>query len=322
MNRVAIVTGASGILGSRLCIRLREQGWFVVGLSRGQAPAASRWLRCDLAAPAEDLVQRVRALVPEVQVVIHLAAMVHEHGKRSPASDYERINVGGTACMVSTARALGARRFILASSVKAMGEETVSEQDEDTPCRPASDYGRSKLRAEEAARSGAGEMGVVALRFSMIYGPGDKSNLSRWARLMKRRLVPPFPRVNNRRSLIYVDDAVAALERAADPALNCRGTFIINDGRYYSSREIYEAIRRGLGRRPMADPGWVWAWRGAALAGEIARRLCGRSPFDRDAYQKLFGSSQYSSLRAQRELGFRPQWSLEAGVAQLARELK
>jgi nucleoside-diphosphate-sugar epimerase len=105
--------------------------------------------------------------------------------------------------------------------------------------------------------------------------------------------------------MVHVDDVVQALRLAAgNPAANGR-VYLVTDGHAYSTREIYTAICRALGREV---PRWtlpLWALRCAAIAGDAVGRVAGRSaPLNSAALDKLLGSAWYSSDKIQRELGF------------------
>ncbi|MCZ7655575.1 MAG: NAD-dependent epimerase/dehydratase family protein [Rhodocyclaceae bacterium] len=109
---------------------------------------------------------------------------------------------------------------------------------------------RRKARCWRLARNTS--MHVVNLRLAMVYGHGGRGNLERMARGIRAGWFPPLPDSGNRRSLVHVEDVVAAMGMVAQaPAANGR-TYIVADPKAYSGREIYDAIRRGLGNRPRA----------------------------------------------------------------------
>jgi nucleoside-diphosphate-sugar epimerase len=109
----------------------------------------------------------------------------------------------------------------------------------------------------------------------------------------------------------------AACLAAARPAASGQ-TYIVTDGRPYSSRELYELICKGLGR---AIPGWnvpLPVLRGLARAGDVIGRVRRRRFFfDSDALEKLIGSAWYSSEKISRELGYRPSVTFEEALPEL-----
>jgi nucleoside-diphosphate-sugar epimerase len=302
-----LVSGATGFIGRTLCHRLRQEGIRVRALARSAATGDAPWdeaVAADLTGPLPPGTMR------DVDCVFHLASKVHALSEVSEDPDeYQGLNVDGTRRLIEAATLVGVERFVLFSSVKVMGESTTREVDESEPPRPQTAYGRSKLAAEDLVREfsrGAGRHGVV-LRLPLVYGVGNKGNLYRMIATIDRGLFPPLPETGNRRSLVHVGNVVnAALLASAHPEASGQ-TFIVTDGRDYSTRELYETICRGLGR---TVPSWnipLPLLRAAGRAGDLAGRLRGRRfPIDSDAVEKLLESASYSSARIARSLGYRP----------------
>jgi nucleoside-diphosphate-sugar epimerase len=282
--RTALVTGASGFIGRRLCATLQHDGVRVRALVHTGA-AEGPWhecLRADLA----------RANLPAgacegVDTVFHLAGKAHALAeRRQDDDDYRRVNVDGTRRVLEAAAHAGVRRIIFASSVKAMGEG-------DGRNAPLTPYGRSKLDAEGLMTGGA-VVEPVVLRLSLVYGPGVAGNLDAMLRAIDQHRFPPLPRVDNRRSLVHVDDVVKIAIASGGGSYRNPGPFVISDGVAYSTSAIYAAMVSVLGRRV---PRWkvpLWVWRVMARAGDFAGEVMRRrAPFDSAAYQKLFGSAWY-----------------------------
>jgi nucleoside-diphosphate-sugar epimerase len=318
MQRTALVTGASGAIGWRLCRRLHEAGWRTIGLS-SRDPGAGPWHRyvaCDLAAPGA-AGQAASGLAGEqIGVVWHLAAKAHALAElHADGREYERVNVGGTRAAVELAQRLGARRIVLASSIKAMGEGGDAVLDESAPCAPATPYGRSKLEAERAARAA---IEPVVLRFCMVYGARGHGNMGRMLEAVARGRFPPFPETGNRRSFVFVDDAVQACVLAGTEPAAAGETFLVTDGAQHSTRELFLAMRRALGLGPPRLTPPLWAFRAAARVGDAIERLTGRRvPLDTDTLAKLTDSSAYSSAKIGRMLGYAPEWPLARGLAEM-----
>ncbi len=313
----ALVTGASGFLGRRLCARLRAEGVRVRALSR--RPGEGPWedaLALDLAtAPLPP------GALAGVDTVFHLAARTHALGERGDEPLYRALNVEGTRRVVEAAVAAGVARLVLASSVKAIGEGGPHCLDEDSPEAPASAYGRSKLEAERLVQAAGRTRAIhtAVLRLTLLYGSGAPGNLARMLAAVRRHRFPPIPECGNRRSLLHVDDAVEALLLAARRPEAAGRTYIVTGPRPYSTREIYEAMCRALGREP---PRWsvpLAALRLLARAGDAGGRLAGRRlPLDSAALDKLAGSAWYSARRIERELGFRARRELAESLLEMA----
>jgi len=320
--RSVLVTGASGFIGRRLCAALREEGARVRALAR--RPCAGPWderVTVDLAAGAVP-----SSALAGVDTVFHLAGRVHASaGDADDAERHRRANVEGTRALLAAAVAAGAPGIVHFSSVKAMGEGGPACLDEDAPAAPQTDYGRSKREAERLVLEAGARQGLhaVVLRLPLVYGPGARGNLAEMLEAVARGRFPPIADPGNRRSLVHVDDVVAAALLAARRPEATGRVYLVTDGRAYSTRDILEGMWQALGRRA---PRWslpLPLLRALARAGDVAGRVRGRPwRFDSRACRKLTGSAWYSSERIARELGFRPRRDLAAGLAEMARLLE
>jgi UDP-glucose 4-epimerase len=278
------VTGASGFLAAHVLRALAAAGHATVPLSRetpfdvtSESGLSEPLAGCD--------------------AVLHLAARNHVLREESadPLGEYRRVNAAGTRHVLRAAARAGVRRFVLAGSVKAMGEGGAGVLDEESPCRPSTPYGASKLEAEEILREEAPRLGVTAaiLRLPMVYGPGNRGNFPRVVRWASRGLPFPSFRPSPLRSLLYAENGAdafaAALSRAPEGRVS---TYLVRDGEDRTPEEMYEAICRALGRkgRVVPVPAAVTAFL-SRHSGDV-RRLA--LPFRVD------------SSRARREIGFEP----------------
>lgn len=253
-------------------------------------------------------------LLDGVDTVFHLAGRAHaELSGPQDAALHRTVNVDGTSRLLDAALAAGVERLVFLSSVKAAGEPGRSAADENLATPPLTPYGRSKRDAEglvlAAGRSG---MHVVALRPSLIYGARWKGNLQRMFVAVSAGRFPPLPQVGNRRSMVEVRDVGrAAILAAGTPRADGR-VYILTDGEPYSTRRTYEAMCAAAGR-PV--PRWhvpLLTLRLAAGAGDVAGRLgWSTPPFDSSRLDRLLGWAWYDASRAQAELDWSPEYTLE-----------
>ena len=310
------ITGCTGFIGGRLGTALSNAGLPWVGLARRAVPFAVRPLAGfgDLAA--------LTAACAGLETLFHCAGYAHALSSLN-ADDSEKhreFNFVATRNMVEAAALAGVKRFVFLSSVKAMAEPGSSCADEDFPGLPETAYGQAKRAAESAVLDVGKRCGmhVVNLRLAMVYGSGGRGNLERMGRLVQRGLFPPLPETNNHRSLVHVDDVVAAmLLVAADDRASGR-TYIVAAPEAPSGRQLLDALRATLGmpHRTWAVP--EPALRLAARLGHklepIARR---RLPLDSESLDRLLCSAWYSPARIERELGWRAQVSLANGLQEM-----
>lgn len=318
----ALVTGATGFVGSTLCAKLKARGVTVRGLARHDANGMwDQLILTDITKPSlpEDTLKGVES-------VFHLASRVHDLSQvGGNEADYVSANVEGTERVLRAGISAGIRRFVFVSSVKAGGEGGDVCLDEAMEDNPVSLYGRTKLEAERLVFKLAREHNVhaVVLRFPVVYGPGNKGNFARMLRAIAARRFPPLPEFDNQRSLVHVDDAAEAAILAAEKSNANLQTYIVTDGRPYSTREIYTlmCLALGRGKRRLSIP--ISALRTAARVGDIVGRLRGRRfIFDSDALEKLACSAWYSSRKIETELGFQPTYDLERALPEMIAELR
>lgn len=321
MNRV-LVTGAAGFIGSHLVGAMRRAGARVAAMDLDIPPAAASpggidWIRGDIFDRAR-LVSAARG----ADTVVHLVAKTHDTSAAESEEEYRRINVEGTRNLLEACDRNAVRHIVFFSSVKAMAEEAAGILDESFPPHPTTAYGRTKLEAEEAVRHFGRNHGIrtTTLRLPLVYGPGNKGNVYRMIEAVDRGRFAVIGRGENRRSMVYVENVVEAAVAVAGRLDLPAETYLVTDGADYSVRELYEAIARGLGRRPLPFGLPHGAARLFARAGDLGSRLAGRTfPFDSGALAKLTGELRFSSERLRRDAGFVPRHHLQESVDETIR---
>jgi nucleoside-diphosphate-sugar epimerase len=317
-----LVTGADGFLGRHFLHELAARGiparaMLVPNAPEAPLPGGPEIVRADLLNPAS-----LAPAVAGVTHIVHLAARVHM--MNDPAPDPEQaffqVNVEGTKSLMEAACRAGARRFLLMSTIKAMGEEQTGTFDENSEPRPTTPYGRSKLAAERAmfelaARHG---LGAVALRLPIVYGPGAKGNVLRLIEAAEAGRKLPFGRLANRRSMVYVETVVDAALRALDRPASAGQVYLVCDARPYGTAELYGAICRAMGKPPLLRNVPVGLLRAAAVVGDLAEfALRRKMPIDSEVVSRITGDLCFDSGKIQRELEWSPTISLEEGIGRM-----
>jgi UDP-glucose 4-epimerase len=317
--RRAFVTGASGFIGRVLCQRLRNDGWEATALLR--QPQEGPWGRAagGVLGEAGGSLPAWSDAVSGADVVFHLAGKAHALAEvHEDEREYRKANTEGTAEVVAACRACGVRRLVYFSSIKVYADEQIrainargQPLDEAVAPEPDSPYGQSKLDAERLVLADPGEIEGVALRLCMVYGPSLKGNLQRMIEAVLAGRFPPLPEVNNRRSMVHVEDVVEAALLAATSPQAAGREYLVTDGQPYSTRRIYEWICAAAGKKP---PSWTIplpVLSGLGYAGDLVGRVRGRRfAFDSAALEKLTGSAWFSCDRIKAELGFQPRHGL------------
>lgn len=308
-----LVTGAGGFLGRPLSALLTGRGYQVRAVDMVDMDGPWDELRVvDLTRPGA-----CDGLCDGVEAVFHLAAKTHAVDDSPRAEqEYQTLNVDLTRNLVGAALTAGVRRMVMMSSVKVLGEGGFEPLDDSAAPQPDSAYGRTKWEAERLVHAAGAEHGLhtAVLRAPLIYGPGVKGNLKTLIGAIKRRRFPPLPDTRNRRSLVDVRDVVRALDLVAFCPGAAGKTYLVTDGRWYSTFEMCELIRSALGQGPARWHVPDGALKTAAAVGDQLRNLGLPFPFDRTVYQKMLGSACYSSQVIEDELGFRPEYTLDKAL--------
>jgi len=309
-SHTTLITGSTGFIGRRLL----RSGDRALVRSVSLLPNSSIAVVGDLLDPSS-----LAKACEGVECIFHCAGYAHAFTSSDPDAHW-RINFEGTRNLLNAAANAGVKRFVFLSSVKAMAEPNDACADEDWCGEPLTPYGRAKKAAEEAVLEAGAKYGmhVVNLRLAMVYGHGGRGNLERMARGIRAGWFPPLPETGNRRSLVHVDDVVAALRLVAEsPAANGK-TYIVADAQTYSGREIYDAIRDALGKKPVRWRVPSVLLRMGGLLGDGAEGLLRRPlPLNSEVVDRLLGSACYSPARIERELGWRAQIGLTEGVREM-----
>jgi nucleoside-diphosphate-sugar epimerase len=305
-KRRVLVTGASGFIGRPLVAALDGAGYAVraaVRDRRGRSfPSGVEVATLpDLAAPID-----WSPLVAETDAVVHLAGIAHVGPDISDAA-YDRVNHLATTDLARASATARVKHFVFMSSIRAqtgaMADQPLSEAD---IAAPIDAYGRSKLAAEAAVR--ASGMPCTILRPVLVYGPGAKGNLASLLRLAALPIPMPFGRLTNRRSMLALDNLIAATRFALEDARAANETFIVSDPDALSVTETISILRAALGRDPalLAVPSGLLSM----LLGLIGQR---------ESFERLAGTliAEPTKLLA---AGWRPPVETKAALGKMARQ--
>lgn len=246
-------------------------------------------------------------------VVIHVAARVHvmRDDANDPLAEFRKVNVTGTLNLARQAASAGVKRFIFISSIKVNGEGTESGKPytaHDIPA-PSDAYGISKMEAEQGLRLISEETGmeVVIIRPVLVYGPGVKANFLSMMRWVHKGIPLPLGAINNRRSLVSLDNLVDLIVTCIDHPAAANQTFLVSDGEDLSTTELLRRVGAAVGKpaRLLPVPPKLLEF-GASLLGKKA------------VAQRLLGSLQVDISHTCNTLGWKPPVTVDEALAKTA----
>ncbi len=283
-----VITGSQSFIGKVLETTLTAQGHEVYGLD-SVAPDGAHSIAADIRDPA--LADRL----PEMDAMVHLAAISREPDCAADPRLAFDVNVTGTANLLMAARKRNARQVIFASSEWVYGDvANDAVQSEDTVIDPAAvrnEYAATKISGEMALNVAVrrGLEGGTVLRFGIVYGP-RKANWSAVEALVNTARTSDTVAVGSlatARRFIHVRDIASGITAA----LGRRGFEIFNlaGDRLVTLGDVIEAARSRLGKQ-------------LQVTERDASAISIRNPVND---------------KVKRELRWAPQTSLETGVAEL-----
>ena len=297
MSNVKFVTGASGFIGQKLVSALNKKKFKTRLLSRNMLNENT--IKCDLTTD-----QLQTDTLVGIDTVYHLAGFAHNlKNDKNMSNKYYKLNVDATINLAKLALKSNVKKFVFVSSVKAGGvpaKQTIAN--EETQGKPDGIYGETKKKAELALFdiTQNSNMHVSIIRPSLVYGPNMKGNLALMLEAIKRGWFPPLPDLDNKRSMIHVDDLVQAILLVSNEERANRKIFIATDNSTYSSRDIYDTMRTILGKDEVK---WHVPREFFTLASLVI-------PYIGNRIDKLFSNQYYSSAKLQ-SLGFKSKYSLK-----------
>jgi UDP-glucose 4-epimerase len=299
-----LITGGAGFIGSHLVELLLQAGHRVTVIddfSTGRRENLPR--HRELSVVAADLLKVTRdQLAGPFDSVVHLAALPSVNDSWTDVMAAHQLNLTATVRVVELARAMSIPRIVFASSAAVYGNPQNVPISEEHLTLPLSPYGLQKLASEQYGWLFARNQtfSFVALRFFNVFGPRQVATspysgvISKFASAMRSgHPIKIYGDGKQTRDFVYVTDIacgiVQALETSSpEPYIVCN----MGTGRAVSIRELAGAMRAMF-------PDWKEDFQtGPVPPGDIVH-------------------SQASIAAAGRLLGFRPAYSLEAGLARM-----
>jgi nucleoside-diphosphate-sugar epimerase len=284
-----LLAGASGFIGKRLVLDLKNRDFQVRGISRRPVEwkADIEWMSGDMT--ESDFVTRA---VEGSEIVVNAAGKTGNFRDEKNIKEFFRVNRDAAGKLARTAHRGGARKFIHISSTGVFGHGE-GEYFEDTPCEPMNPYEKSKYEGEAAVLAEAtSRMSVIVVRPSNVFGEGHPWNkLLTWFRsILKGITVLASPPSDHWVNYVYIGDvtrSVAEFASANDGAGANRSLYIVNTPA--TLQEFHDASARALvlSRKPLVLPRQPLEVV-AAFLDAVSSITRWRYPLTRDKVKELF----------------------------------
>ena len=318
-----LVTGANGCTGSRLANELALQGNHVRAFIR----PASDIRRLDKELLDKGSLELVRGdlrdagsvdrAVAGVDHVYHIAAL-YRTAKFSDQA-YWDVNVEGTRRILDAAAKHSVQRVLHCSTIGVHGGVDEVPASEDSPFSPSDIYQLTKLEGEKLAQA-AIERGepVTIVRPAGIYGPGDTRFLKLFSMIRKRQFIM-FGSGKTLLHLVFIDDLVSGMIQSVQQERGRGKTLILAGEEFCSLNRLTELVADSMNSPPPTLRLPLWPLLTAAnLCESLCRPLGWEPPLHRRRATFFTKNRAFSIARAKREIGYRPQVDLAAGLRRTA----
>lgn len=304
----ALITGATGFIGSHLCEELIKRGYEVTCLLREHSN--SQWIESLKLTPVTGDCTQIETLSNisnDYDYIFHLAGLT----KACTTKDFFDANVKGTENILQVAsRNKNLKRFIYLSSLSATGpSKNGTPVNEDVEPKPVSRYGESKLGGEEAVLKYSDKVPVTILRPPAVYGPRDRDFLV-FFKMIKKGFYPEWGKCYY--SLLYVDDLIQGILLSAEKKKSQGRIYFLSGTKIYKGTEIAEAISSVLNVevRQLRIPKFVMPF-----FAYISERVNKKGIINRDKVRELKYSHWIcDAQKAREEIGFQTKATLKDGV--------
>lgn len=310
----AFVTGGTGFIGSHFVDKLIASDSY--GEVRCLIRSTEKWLSGkDFTRVNGDLndLDLLKKAVQDVDVVFHIAGRV----KAATYRELEHANVDATENLLRVSQKAEVPKLVILSSLAAAGPSHNGPVTEAQPLNPVSMYGKSKKQMEAMIHQHANpDTSITILRPPAVYGPREEQ-IYTFFKMANKHVCPivgdgQTPKI----SMVYVDDLVQGILKAARQTTPGIHTYFISGASPYTWNQIRKTTAKVFGKKLLpvyVSPSWV---NKIAAAVETVSSTFGIYPvLNKEKAKEMVLEWTCSSDKAMKELGYSPKYMLEEGIS-------
>jgi nucleoside-diphosphate-sugar epimerase len=314
----ALVTGATGFIGSSLCRELAKRNFTVSALVLPGEDIGrlknhvSRIYYGDLTKPSD-----IKGICDDVDTVFHLAARVTDWGSKK--AFYSSI-LDGTRNLLDECSGT-ASRFLYVSSIAAcgVGRHMKGVREDDEAVKSGVPYNDAKLDTEKLIQShtGKGKTRYTIVRPANVTGPGSvwvKDIIERYHRGL---FVPLIDGGQYGASLVYVDNLVDGIIRAGTMEIAEGKTYFLRDDWSVTWKQYITDLGSIIGKKPFGSVPFKAAWHMGAVLEKILTPFHIRAPVTRLAAGAMGRDNDVDTSLAHEELGWNTEISYEDAMKKI-----
>lgn len=249
----------------------------------------------------------------QYQYIIHAAGITKAKTKEA----YNKVNAeySRNLALAANTAAINLEKFVFVSSLAALGPLTdlTAEIQDDTPGRPVTNYGASKLLAEQYLAEISG-LPLIVIRPTAVYGPREK-DLFILFNSINKGLEPHIGSFTQQLSFVYVTDLAAVIVKALFSSLVSR-QFNVSDGHVYNRYALADGLKKALYKKtlkfhlPVPVVGAM-----AALMDIFYAKSRNTPALNKEKMAELTAINWACNIgHVKADLGYEPEFDLEKGL--------
>ena len=314
---IAVLTGATGFIGSHLADLLIQKGYEVRCIVRKGSNL--QWLKNKAVvcyAVGLESADALADVLNNATLVFHVAGVV----RATSEQEFYEGNVGTTQTIIDALLKYtpNLHRLLVVSSLAATGPALDGRPvDEQTPTQPVSLYGRTKLLQEQLLQKYIHQLPITIVRPPAVYGERE-TDIYQFFKTYQQGFLPIAGLWGNKQlSMVHVSDLVLGIYLAATKPKAAGQVYFIGSDRQYNWADVAHATKLALGKGAIAVRLPHWSIYILGAVAQIVGRFTGRPSIlsIEKAHEMTAPAWTCSSQKAITQLGYHPNISLNVGIA-------